>query len=298
MYRKGISMSKADTILRQLKIDFNSCNRITEESFASEVYLIDAKTDQMILKFAHNETKYWRELKTLEFLKDFILVPNLLRPIVPEAGFNGALLMNRVPGKPLNIATLDLSLARECGKLLATMHSIPTKGLGYFQKDGFEKVPFANWWDYRRDMVFGAWTKTIEDKVDEKILKRIHSIFSRYFESFSKSSECFIHCDYRFGNIMAENGKITGLIDFESSRTGDAAYDFIKIHEVIGNHQELWQSFLSGYAELRPLPDLEKTIPYYELDLNYGFLQWAVLRGDEELFQERLAVLVKLVEKY
>ena len=291
-------MSKVETILQRLQGHFAKYTRITEESFASEVYLVETAAGQRILKCAHSEIKYWRELKTLEFLKDQILVPSVLESIGPEPGFNGAMLMNRLLGDPLKFETVDSSTAKASGRLLAKLHLIPTEGLGYFQKDGFEKVPFENWWSYRRDMILGAWTRAIENRVDAKILKRVHTIFSRYYDSFDESSDCYIHCDYRFGNILAENGKITGLIDFESSRTGDPAYDFIKIHETIGNHPDLWGNFLKGYAELRPLPDLDKTIPYYELDLNFGFLQWAVLRGEEKLFQERLATLISLMDKH
>lgn len=290
-------MHTLEEILQKLQPECLKYTRITEESFASEVYLIDTNVDQKILKLAHSEIKYWRESKSLDFLRNHILVPSIVESYDPGPKFNGAILMNRLSGRPLSFATLNSSIVRACGELLAKLHLIPTEGLGYFQKDGFEKVPFENWWSYRRDMVLGPWTKAIENRVDEKTLKHIHGIFERYYDGFEENPTCYIHCDFRFGNILVDNDKICGLIDFESSRTGDPAYDFIKIHEAIGAQQDLWECFLSGYSKLRPLPDLQKTIPYYELDLNYGFLQWAVLRGEENLFQQRLTKLLALIDK-
>jgi aminoglycoside phosphotransferase (APT) family kinase protein len=290
-------MNQIESIFKKFQIDFTHYNRITEESFASEVYLVDMDEGQRILKLAHSETKYWRELRGLEFVSGHLSVPQVQKALAPEPGFNGALLMKKLDGHPLNLARLDPVIAKVCGHMLAKLHSIPVEGLGYFQKDGFEKVPFENWWSFRQDLVFGSWTKAIEKRMDPNVLKRIHNVFALYFENLKESQICFTHHDFRFGNILAENGNVSGVIDFESSRTGDPAYDFIKIHEAIGDHPELWESFLAGYSELRSLPDLNKTIPYYQLDLNYGFLQWAVLRGDENLFQERLTKLLELIEK-
>lgn len=288
-------MGKVEAILQIFPGRFSKATRITEESFASEVYLVESATEQRILKCAHNEAKYWRELRTLDFLKDHISVPAILEAVHPAPDFRGAFLMNRLAGRPLAAESIDRETVRACGRWLADLHSIPVEGLGSFQREGFERSSFGSWWAYRRDLIFGPWTRSIEGQIDAAILGKIHQAFSKYFEILQDTEICCLHADFRFGNILAENGQIIGLIDFESSRTGDPSYDFIKIYEALQSQPNLWNEFLDGYSERRSLPDLEKTLPYYELDLNFGFLQWAVLRNEKELFQQRLSKLVSLL---
>ncbi len=290
-------MEKVASILSRLDVDFCSHARITDESFASEVYLIESQDNQKILKFSHSSIKFWRELKTIEFLIDRLPVPKILSHIDPEEKMNGAILMLRMPGKPISSERLDSNMAEKCGILLGQLHSIPSEKLGSFQKEGFEVSSFRNWWDYRKDLVLGSWTKLIESKVDQDFLKRSKKFLNSYYDSFSEAENCFIHCDFRPGNIMADFGNVIGLIDFESSRTGDAAYDFIKFHEEIGNNDNLWNSFLNGYSSIKNLPELGKSLLYYEFELNYGFLQWAIARSDQRLFEERLSIAKSILDR-
>ncbi len=291
-------MEKVERILRQLQVDFISYHRIKDESFASEVYFVETTEKPKILKFGHSKIKFWRELRTLEFLRGQVPVPELISSLPPDTEINGVMLMEKVPGKPIARTELEPILVEKCGALLGKLHSIPVSSIGDFEESGFTTVPFSKWWEYRKDLVMGAWTKTIESKVGDDFLERSKRFLENFYAGQSATENCFVHCDYRPGNVLHENGTPTAVIDFESARTGDPAYDFIKFHEVMGHDPNLWNAFLNGYKSITTLPELSQTLNYYEFELNYGFLQWATARSDHQLFEERYALSKSLLEKF
>lgn len=285
--------------MQQLGAGNRPYSRIREESFGSEVYLIEGQDEALILKFSHDEAKFWREIKTIEALQgNNILVPEILDVREPHAEFQGAILMRKLPGQTLRSQDCDLSLAEQCGVLLAQLHSVSAPSLGYYQKDGFYRAPFENWWSYRKDLLLGAWTKPIESLVEPEFIQKSHALMKHYYDQFSDHTLCWIHCDFRPGNILENDGTITGLIDFESSRTGDAAYDFVKFDEAFSDRTDLWDRFLKGYSQIRALPNLELSREYYQFELNYGFLRWAASRSDTKLFNERLANAKLLLDRH
>ena len=107
---------------------------------------------------------------------------------------------------------------------------------------------------------------------------------------------CLIHCDFRPANIL-QNAQGLFLIDYESTRTGDPGYDFIKMFESFGSDKTLWNTFCKSYSEIRDLPNLETIIPYYEFELNFGFLNWATTHNDDQLFNKRLNNVKKLLQR-
>ena len=91
------------------------------------------------------------------------------------------------------------------------------------------------------------------------------------------------HYDFRLGNIL--NTPVGAkLIDFESARTGETCYDFVKLWDDLKAHPKCWSVFLKGYASVRELPLVEKSLDYYAFDLQYGFLQWAIAHKKMDFF--------------
>jgi Ser/Thr protein kinase RdoA (MazF antagonist) len=112
---------------------------------------------------------------------------------------------------------------------------------------------------------------------------------------------CYVHYDFRPGNVLIQRGRISGLIDFESTRGGSADYDFIKIkNEVWDASPETRVPFLAGYQSIRDLPDIEHTLPLYALHNAYGGIAWCVKRSklDDPFFDENLTRLRDILHFY
>ncbi len=66
-----------------------------------------------------------------------------------------------------------------------------------------------------------------------------------------------LHMDFRPGNVLIWNGKITGLIDLESARGGSADMDFTKMKIYVWDrYPGTKDAFLSADRTVRSLPSL------------------------------------------
>jgi len=293
------SDSEVVSLLDKLKVHAISITRLEESSFGSKVYKIDTSGQTKVLKLFHGNREYWRERKTLELLEPTGLVPKVLDGLPSTGGFDGALLLEYVENENLAASSVDSSTAYTTGAKLAQIHKHSLGTLGFFGSQGVETVPFRGWWSFRRHLLTNYWADIVRKRMDEKFVQRCCDHIARLSSSFHDDEPTsLIHCDFRFGNVLKRRDGQLMVIDFESAREGDSAYDFIKIWEQIGRSSggQEWKAFLNGYSSVRPLPsDLNAKLSYYWFDLNYGFLYWAIDRADEALFQERLRVVNELL---
>jgi aminoglycoside phosphotransferase (APT) family kinase protein len=284
-------------ILNQLGIKDASYRKIEEDSFGSNVYILSVNDSEVIFKLPYNSTKFFREVGVYNYLANTKLCPKLIDRVMPKDGHNGAILIEKNDGRSINESLITVVDAESFGELLAKFHSIDIKGLGNFTKDGFKLIDYKSWWDYRSDLLINVWGKRIQTRMDKKLFESCLSYLKEYYVRFQnkKSTPCLIHCDYRPANILKNKSGELSLIDFESTRSGDPGYDFIKMYESFGHDKKRWQAFQKGYADIKELPDLESLIPYYEFELNFGFLHWAMEHNDDVLFEDRLSTVKKLI---
>ena len=294
-------ISEITSLLDQLKIRATSVVRLEESSFGSKVYRIDTDTQIRVIKLFYGSREYWRERKTLELLEPQGFVPKVLDGLQSTDNFDGALLLEYIANENLASLQIDNSLAHATGARLAQIHQNSLETLGFFGAKGVETISYKGWWSFRRHLLTNYWADFVRKRMDESFVQRCCEHIMQLTQSFSdEEPTCLIHCDFRFGNVLRRKNGELSIIDFESSREGDGAYDFIKIWEQIGyqNNGQEWTSFLEGYASIRPLPEnLNAKLEYYWFDLNFGFLYWAIDRNNEPLFQQRLTIVEKLLKK-
>lgn len=76
-----------------------------------------------------------------------------------------------------------------------------------------------------------------------------------------------IHSDFRGANVLYQDGKITGVIDFEEARIDAAVVDLAHALCLLGTWYRNWQpitpeaqtAFLDSYTDRRPLTEAERT---------------------------------------
>lgn len=260
------------------------------ESYSSTVRILTlAGGDQVVLKIPFSQYKVLREVRMLQRLRDQLPVPDLLNYYLDEGGV-GALLLSYLPGTPMtNGVTPTASF--DLGKLLAQLHTHSLPAFG----DEFEgSAPIRDWWGMMDDH-FQAWIPFCGRVLDQETVQRSEERYRQLRADLPPADgPCALHFDYRPGNVLWQNGRITGLIDFESARGGSADRDFIKIKEELWDTQpETKAPFLAGYQSIRPLPDLARTLPYYTLHLAFGGVGWCVRRGkvDDPFMQHNLTTL-------
>nr|WP_245237167.1 phosphotransferase [Paenibacillus ihuae] len=105
--------------------------------------------------------------------------------------------------------------------------------------------------------------------------------------------------DFRPGNILVSNNKVIGIIDYESARRGSAEIDFAKINRYVWEvNPQSKPAYVEGYESIRPLPELERILPFYNFYDAFSAVAWCEKRGIEQnkhFLEESIAELQKSV---
>lgn len=115
----------------------------------------------------------------------------------------------------------------------------------------------------------------------------------------SSDGPSFIHMDFRPANIIVDEDKGSGMIDFESVRFGSTEIDFTKLYrDFLSFNFSLYQSYQEGYNTLRPLIDLEVVLPFYQFTDAFNSIGWCKRRGIEKnasFLEKNLSILKKVL---
>lgn len=77
---------------------------------------------------------------------------------------------------------------------------------------------------------------------------------------------CLVHRDFRPGNLIVRDGKLQGIIDWASARSGFAEQDFCSLeHFKWSFHASYKKSLLDGYSSIRPVPNYQLITPLLQL---------------------------------
>jgi Ser/Thr protein kinase RdoA (MazF antagonist) len=292
-------MERTDPITQAIayfKLDVASIQPV-EGSYSSIVRILTLQGgDRLVLKIPFVQRKLQRELNALQHLQADLPVPQELDVWLPDDDQPGALLLSLLPGKIIT-GKVSQKLAYSLGELLARLHTHELPRFGDdFDRD--EPEP-AGWWELL-DQAYKGWQPLCEQVLPVTLIQRTLIAYDRLYRSLpDPDGPCYVHYDFRPGNVLVQRGRISGLIDFESARGGSADYDFIKIkNEVWDVSPDTRAPFLAGYQSIRDLPDIEHTLPLYRLHNAYGAIAWCVRRAklDDPFYDENLRRLMKILD--
>lgn len=260
-----------------------------DESYSSVVRILTLDSgEKMVLKIPFVQRKLFRELYALQHLQGDLPLPRVLDSWVRDEDRPGALLLSLLPGRVLH-GVVSARLASALGVLLGRLHSHSLGRYGDVFDTG-EDPPLGWWATVRR--TFESWLPLCAQVLPRDLLEKAQNRYAELYASLPEpDGPCWVHFDYRPGNVLVEGREITGLIDFESARGGSGGLDFVKIRNEVW---DVWpgteEAFLEGYASVRPLPELEHSLPFYRLHNAFGGLAWCVKRAriDDPFFYENL----------
>lgn len=265
------------------------------ESYSSTVRLLTlASGERLVLKIPYVRQKLLRELNALQAFANDLPVPRVLDAWIADDG-PGAMLLAHLPGTIIE-GLVQPQLAYQMGELLARLHrhTLDHYGETYLPPDDDS----LGWWEFMRDR-WELWTRDASTVLPSDLVAAADALHDRLYANLPEpDGPRWLHCDYRPGNILVEDGVITGLIDFESARGGSADLDFVKIsHRVWDAVPGTRAAFLNGYASVRPVPEIDHSLTYYQLHNAMGGVAWCVRRSDTEdpFLRENLEVLQHLM---
>ncbi|MEK4003196.1 phosphotransferase family protein [Paenibacillus sp. FSL H3-0333] len=291
-------MSVIHHFIDRLKLNVSNIEGVPD-SFSSEVYKLTlAGGENVYVKVPFNKDKLVREFKILEALKGVIPVPEVLDIWYGDDTMTGALLLSAIQGTPCT-GELDEQLSYQIGMYLAMLHEVTTPGYGYHVASGFKDLDPNDWRIYIRSN-FEKWEEPCKEILDPTLVEKCMLHFDELFSALpDPDGPCMVHMDYRPGNILVNGNRVAGIIDFESARGGSSEVDFTKVNRY------LWEvdsgtkrPFMEGYQSIRPILDLERVLPLYDLYDAFASIVWCHNRGvdkNQAFLQENVNTLRTLV---
>lgn len=112
------------------------------------------------------------------------------------------------------------------------------------------------------------------------------SIYLAYESVFADCDPCLLHLDLWRTNILTENGRITGILDFDRGLYGDKELEFA----VLDTYSSATEEFFEGYGQ--PRPDSDDAEIRRVLYLVYELIKYAFIRlirgGSESIAAEHV----------
>ncbi|MFH1623373.1 MAG: aminoglycoside phosphotransferase family protein [Candidatus Aenigmatarchaeota archaeon] len=157
-----------------------------------------------------------------------------------------------------------LKLCEKAGEYLAKIHSIKLESFGSVMGSPVKTLK-DDYYKFLRD----NFRKTLSgipeiDRIKEDVMDFVES--NEYLLDVDVEP-CLAHNDYHFGNIMASEQGITGIIDFEASKAGHNEQDLIiPKWWIFQEYDESELPFFEGYEKYGSVSiDFDKRIRLYEL---------------------------------
>ncbi len=226
-------------------------------------------------------------------------VPKVLAVLPPDGALGAGYLMSRVEGETIprrflrepRFAAARAGLARQCGEILARLHSIPLADL-----PPLRIAPAAiELEDYvRRHRSYG-WPKPVFELAIRWLRERAPA---------DDITPVLVHGDFRSGNLMIDEQGVAAVLDWELAHLGDPMEDLgwmcvnpwrfgMDQHPVggFGSREDLF----AGYEAAGGMRVDPERVRYWQV---LGTLKWgvmcagmlAVFRSGEDRSVERVAI--------
>lgn len=169
----------------------------------------------------------------------------------------------------------------QAGVILAKIHSVRPTGFGGLKENGQGKFP--------------AWldcVMEIEDEREEILesalkiglsaedVERGFAVLKENQHLFENVTPHLIHGDFSIKHILVENGSITGIIDFESCKSGDPMWDFAWWSYFFGKDVPI-EWLKEGYSQVHELdPKFDKKLILYKIRLGLGMIHYYESEGN------------------
>lgn len=170
------------------------------------------------------------------------------------------LVMTRLPGLPARFSDADpVEVGRQVGALLRALHAITFDDFGYIETRVTSPV--------------GSNLEFMRRRIDRKVRSGPPALREQLERYFAEREDAFTGCetavlchnDAHDANVLVEDGRITGLIDWENAVAADPILDLAKAWAFSdGRSDETLEALVDGYGPLRE--DWREAFELYVVD--------------------------------
>jgi Ser/Thr protein kinase RdoA (MazF antagonist) len=200
--------------------------------------------------------RYFKKYKRQDRLRTEIAALSLLSnsplhdrtPMLLKQGVDSSIEIQMLPGSPNQQLTEKLSC--QVGQLAQEIHSIGNWSV--FGRLGSERKisnPFTNFYNLLEDRI-SQWESRLPVRIEliSRYISWIRSELPQTKLEINKAVPIFCHGDLDLKNILVEDGKISGIIDWEDAGVFCVEWELRKLSKWFDHKNTLWKSFIDGYG--------------------------------------------------
>lgn len=252
-----------------------------EDAIVAIVYKItQSNGPDLILKICTRANDYLREVYFLQHLAGKLPVPRILQIVPPETELHGAILMECLSGTLLKTTDFTNPLAYEIGVALARIHLNRVAGYGdLIQPQELSPDPRVHF-----TLKFEEGFEECSNHLPKVLLEECRNYYDTHINLLkSVDGPCIVHRDFRPGNLLVNEGKLQGIIDWSSGRGSFAEEDFCSVEhgEWLANSNNK-KTFFAGYASIRLVPNYREIMPLLRLSKAFATIGYMVKIGTWE----------------
>ena len=245
------------------------------DTIIAEVYkVVMSDKKSFILKISPREEDYFREAYFLFQLNKCIPVPQIIAVYEPSHDHFGAILMEYLEGELLKNNEWPHYLAFEIGIALAHLHNNRTEAYGDLSKPQ-TLIQKPNLYFNEK---FEEELSECKGHLPENLIENCASYLSRCQSLLAGvDGPCLVHRDFRPGNMIIRHGKLQGIIDWSSARSGFAEQDFCSLEHFQWIPDSGYKKvLLDGYSSIRPVPSYPGIMPLLQLGRSLAVIGYTV----------------------
>jgi hygromycin-B 4-O-kinase len=196
----------------------------------------DAETGQYVVRFnAQMVGGFEKEAYVIRnFASPSIPIPRLIQ--LGRLGDVYYAITEKLPGRNLLDIPRDgyLELIPQQIEILDAIHAVPLDDRpGYGSFDGQGVAPYASWPAYLAGVgeeepeggFFGKWHSMFCDTfLERELFERLYGRMMA-LAKYAPAERSLVHGDYGLKNMLAQDGRITGVLDWMGAGYGDPLYD-------------------------------------------------------------------------
>lgn len=180
-------------------------------------------------------------------------------------------------------------------KTLEEVHSVDiktTKGYGKWNTEGVSE--YTSWKDMLLDVDSHAKNMFENTFLEKDVWNQIYAKFVDLVD-FCPEDRYLIHGDYSIDNVLAKNGKITGVVDWETSMYGDFLFDvaWLSFWSRGFDYEKSYLEFIKTIG--KDIENFEERVLCYKLYIGLGSLSFYVYSNQQDKYdrsKEKLLVYV------
>ncbi len=274
----SININIIENELRKQSIIINksSLRLNSKQGAVNEVYVVDSNVGKLLIvsgkcsSESEQKRKQLRIFAVSEFLDAHPEIPTadvILHSL--DTNGNHFLVQRFVEGQQLSAAKNKLVYLKELAGILAYLHQISVQRTGLIEfKTNKLRGTHKDWFNFLKTKTFQCLNAVYAEKRNQKdevltaekykiFCKKLNAFFKKYKEYFIGTKGKLLHGDIGFDNVIVNNERISALIDFEWSMSGDPAWDFAGYVDEKGRHSTLYEKLLQEYFKCLKKQDVK-----------------------------------------